>query len=156
VTVAPVAQPSRSLNRSRRRLLLAAGLSFVAATLLTPAPAALLGDDPDPARPADSPMISHSVFFTLNEPSDAGRAELVAACQKYLTGHEGATYFSAGARAEGFDRDVNDKTFDVALIVVFESKEAHDKYAVAPRHLEFIAEQKANWKTVRVFDAVAE
>ncbi|NNJ27055.1 hypothetical protein LzC2_31520 [Planctomycetes bacterium LzC2] len=98
-------------------------------------------------------MINHSVYFTLQESNAEQRAGLIAACKKYLTGHEGTVYFAVGPRAEEFDREVNDKTFDVSLLVVFDSKEAHDKYAVAPRHLEFIEEQKAKWKTVRVFDS---
>ena len=98
-------------------------------------------------------MISHSVFFTLHEPTDANRDALVAACEKYLTGHEGVAYFAAGSRAAGFERPVNDTEFDVALLVVFETKAAHDLYQEHPRHEEFIAEQKATWKTVRVFDA---
>ena len=98
-------------------------------------------------------MISHSVFFTLNEPTDANRDALVAACEKYLTGHEGVAYFAAGSRAAGFERPVNDVEFDVALLVVFETKAAHDLYQEHPRHEEFITEQKATWKRVRVFDA---
>jgi hypothetical protein len=37
--------------------------------------------------------------------------------------------------------------------VVFESRAAHDAYQVAPRHVQFIEENKANWAKVRVFDA---
>ncbi|QDT17043.1 Dabb family protein [Alienimonas californiensis] len=150
-SAAAVASPAARRGRSRR-FAVVAGLSCAAAALLATAPAALLGEDPAPAQSA-SPMINHSVYFTLNESTPEGRAELVAACQKYLTDHEGTVYFAAGPRAEEFSREVNDQTFDVSLLVVFESKEAHDKYAVAPRHLEFIKEQKANWKTVRVFDS---
>lgn len=98
-------------------------------------------------------MISHHVCFTLHEPTAERRDALVAACRKYLSGHDGVTFFAAGPRAEEFDREVNDTAFDVALLVVFESKAAHDVYQDHPRHLEFIAEQKAHWKTVRVFDA---
>ena len=101
-------------------------------------------------------MISHSVFFSLKQPSEEGRAALTAACREYLTGHEGVRYFAAGPRGTEFVRGVNDQTFDVALLVVFESKAAHDLYQDHPRHEEFVAEQKANWQTVRVFDAVVE
>ena len=48
---------------------------------------------------------------------------------------------------------MNDKQFDVALHVVFESRAAHDQYQVHPRHVKFIEENKPNWATVRVFDA---
>jgi Stress responsive A/B Barrel Domain len=49
---------------------------------------------------------------------------------------------------------VNDKDFDVALHIVFSDNAAHDKYQDAERHKQFIAEQKANWKSVRVFDSL--
>ena len=43
-----------------------------------------------------------------------------------------------------------------ALIVVFDSKEAHDAYQEAPLHLKFIAENRETWAKVRVFDATLE
>jgi hypothetical protein len=48
------------------------------------------------------------------------------------------------------------RDFDVSLHLVFTNQAAHDAYQDAPRHFDFIAEQKANWATVRVFDAVVE
>jgi hypothetical protein len=105
----------------------------------------------------DAPSaLSHGVYFTLNDASPAKRAELVAACRKYLTGHEGTLFFSAGVRAADLARPVNDLDFDVALHVTFDGKASHDKYQEAPRHKQFIAEQQANWKKVRVFDSRVE
>jgi hypothetical protein len=48
---------------------------------------------------------------------------------------------------------VNDRDFDVALQVMFSDRAAHDRYQTDERHLAFIAENKANWQRVRVFDA---
>ena len=48
---------------------------------------------------------------------------------------------------------VSVRDFDVALLVVFESKEAEAKYLVAPRHLSFVEENKADFAKVRVFDS---
>ena len=42
---------------------------------------------------------------------------------------------------------------DVALHVVFDSRDAHDAYQTAPRHLQFIEENRADWAKVRVFDS---
>ena len=50
----------------------------------------------------------------------------------------------------------NDVQFDVALHIVFKDIASHDKYAVAKRHKQFIAENKDNWKKVRVFDSIVE
>jgi heme-degrading monooxygenase HmoA len=96
--------------------------------------------------------LAHAVFFTLKDRSPESRDALVAACHKYLTDHPGVIHFSAGLRAEKYQRSVNDQTHDVALIVVFASEADHDRYQEAPRHKEFIAEQSGNWAQVRVFD----
>ena len=62
-------------------------------------------------------------------------------------------YFAAGVLCPELDRPVNDRNFDVSLQVVFTSKAAHDDYQKAERHQRFIEENRANWKTVRVFDS---
>jgi hypothetical protein len=98
-------------------------------------------------------MIGHMVYFTLNDPAAGKTKELVAACKKYLTGHPGEVFFAAGIRAIEFNRDVNVQDWDVALHIVFQTKADHDRYQDAPRHEQFIAENKANWKQVRVFDS---
>jgi len=98
-------------------------------------------------------MLAHSVFFTLHDNSPAAAEKLVAACKKYLTGHAGTMYFAAGVLCPELDRPVNDRDFDVALHVFFSSQAAHDDYQKAERHLRFIEESRANWKTVRVFDS---
>ena len=108
---------------------------------------------PSISRSAD-PQLAHMVFFTLKENTPDHREKLVAGCKKYLSGHEGVVYFSAGARADDLQRDVNDTEFDVALHVVFRDKAAHGKYQVHPRHLQFIKEYSEMWSGVRVFDSL--
>ncbi len=110
-----------------------------------------------PSRPGRrrAPRLSaHDVYFSLNDASEAARAELVAACRKYLTGHPGALSFSVGVLAAELARPVNDRDFDVALHITFASRAAHDAYQEAARHKQFIAEQQKNWKKVRVFDSM--
>ena len=97
--------------------------------------------------------IAHMVFFTLTDASAEKSKSLVAACHKYLTGHPGVNYFSVGTLNRELARPVNDHNYDVALHVVFDDLASHDVYQTAPRHLEFIAEQKENWKKVRIFDS---
>jgi len=96
-------------------------------------------------------MLSHGVFFLLKDRKPAAVTALVDACKKYLTGHPGAVSFSVGT-CSSYDRQVNDRDFDVALEIVFESHAAHDTYQTAERHNQFIAEQSTNWAQVRVFD----
>jgi len=99
------------------------------------------------------PQLSHIVYFTLNDASEAKVQELVDACKKYLDDHPGVVYFSVGRLNPDLSRPVNDCGYEVTINVVFDNRESHDRYQVAPRHLQFIAEQKANWKQVRVFDS---
>ena len=105
------------------------------------------------ATQAEDKMLAHDVYFSLKDKSPAGKEKLVAACKKYLAGHPGTVWFSAGPLAEEFQREVNDRDFDVALHVVFKDKAAHDVYQTAERHLKFIDECQDTWEKVRVFDS---
>ncbi|MGL4513316.1 MAG: Dabb family protein [Lacipirellulaceae bacterium] len=97
-------------------------------------------------------QVAHAVFFKLREPSPEGRQKLVASCHARLAKIAGIAYFAAGERGAEFDRDVNDEGFDVGLMVVFESKAAHDAYQTAVDHQVFVAENRDAWASVRVFD----
>lgn len=99
------------------------------------------------------PMLAHVVFFTLNESTPESRQKLVASCDKYLTDHPGTVYYAAGTLVPDLERPVNDRDFDVALHVVFQTRADHDRYQTAERHLAFIEENKPTWKQVRVFDS---
>ncbi len=99
-------------------------------------------------------MLAHNVYFTLNDAGDTAKQALVAACKKYLADHPGVVFFACGLLAAEMDRPVNDRGFDVALHIIFKTKTDHDVYQTAPRHNQFIAENKATWKNVRVFDSL--
>jgi hypothetical protein len=98
-------------------------------------------------------ILAHNVYFTLHDASEAAKAKLVAACLEKLSGYEGCVYLSAGARAPELGRSVNDQGFDVALLMGFKDKAAHDAYQEHPRHKRFLDEGRPNWKDVRVFDS---
>jgi hypothetical protein len=102
---------------------------------------------------AADPQLAHMVYFKLLDNSGANKARLLAACKAFLSGHPGTVSFAAGTMAQDFNREVNDRDFDVSLHLVFANKEAHDKYQQHPRHLKFIEENKGNWAKVRVFDS---
>lgn len=97
--------------------------------------------------------LSHMVYFTLNDDSEAKVKELLDACKHYLVDHPGVVHFSVGTLNPELARPVNDRGYQVTINVIFDSRESHDIYQVAPRHLQFIAEQKPNWKQVRIFDS---
>jgi Stress responsive A/B Barrel Domain len=101
-------------------------------------------------------QLMHNVFFALKEPSPAARQKLVDACKKHLTGHPGTVSFAVGTLAEALNRPVNDRDFDVGLHVLFADQAAHDRYQDAPRHVQFVEENKDTWRRVRVFDSVIE
>lgn len=101
-------------------------------------------------------MLAHAVYFTLHDNSDSAKQQLVAACHKFLSGHDGTAFYAAGVLEPDLDRPVNDHDFDVSLYVVFTDRAVHDAYQQHPRHLQFIEENKANWKQVRVFDSNVE
>lgn len=98
-------------------------------------------------------MLAHNVYFTLFDSSPAALEAMVAACQKYLKDHPGVVFFAAGTCAEDLVRPVNDRLFHVALHVIFDTRENQDRYQTASTHLQFIEENKAKWKQVRVFDS---
>ncbi|MCA8965965.1 MAG: Dabb family protein [Planctomycetes bacterium] len=106
-----------------------------------------------PAGRSSGARLAHDVFFTLTDNSPAACDRLVAACYERLAGIPGIVFFTAGTRVPDLQRDVNDKDYDVSLHVYFESRAAHDAYQQAAPHLQFIADNKANWKAVRVFDS---
>lgn len=99
------------------------------------------------------PKLVHNVFFTLKDGSPENIRKLTDACQKHLTGHNGEVFFGAGGLVDELQRPVNQRDFHVALCVVFKNKAAHDEYQTHPRHLQFIAENKETWASVRVFDS---
>jgi hypothetical protein len=100
-----------------------------------------------------SASLAHIVFFTLAESNDANRSKLLEGCKKYLDKHEGCVYFGVGVNAAQYAREVNDRDYDVALHLVFESANDHDVYQTHPRHMKFVEECKGLWKKVRVFDS---
>lgn len=134
-----------NLIRGAASLMLAAWLT---SSIATPPASAQ-----NPAPPAPRPYIGHMVYFKLKDSSPASRQKLVDACRKYLAHHEGTLFFSAGPIGEAFNREVNDRDWDVALHLVFRDKAAHDKYQDHPDHIQFINENKDSWAKVRVFDS---
>ena len=101
-------------------------------------------------------MLAHNVFFALKDRSETATQTLVAACRKYLASHPGIQFFACGTLAEALNRPVNDRDWDVALHIIFDSQASHDAYQDAPLHHQFVAENQATWGQVRVFDSVVE
>jgi len=105
---------------------------------------------------ADEPAVGHMVFFELKDKSAESKKKLVDACYKYLKDHDGVLYFSAGVRAEDVKEKVSAADWDVGLHIVFKDKAALAKYGPHPAHQKFIAENKENWKGVKVYDSLID
>lgn len=104
-------------------------------------------------RQSAAPMIMHSIYFTLADPSEKTRQLLIEACQKFLSNHPGQIGFSVGTLAEDMRRDVNDLDFHVSVNMIFQNRAAHDQYQQAPRHEQFIKEAGDLSSVRRVFDS---
>jgi hypothetical protein len=101
-------------------------------------------------------LLCHDVFFKLNDRSPNAIAKMIGDCKKYLTVQPGIVFFCCGGLEPELARPVNDRDWDVALHIVFTDRAAHDAYQDDPDHNKFIAENKANWAGVRVFDSLVE
>lgn len=107
------------------------------------------------SRPATTgPQFAHMVFFELKDHSAEAREKFVASCHKYLSGHDGVQHYSVGTITEEVvEPSVCVRDFDVALHLVFDSKESEAKYLKAPRHVQFVEENREAFAKVRVFDS---
>jgi hypothetical protein len=114
-----------------------------------------VAEQPNATVPGREALLVHNVYFALKDNSGPARDRLLAACRKYLTSHPGIVFFACGTLAEELRRPVNDRDFDVALHIAFQSQAAHDQYQNAPLHLKFVEENKDNWQKVRVFDSLS-
>ena len=81
-------------------------LSIAALSLLAVLAVAVCPANTEEAGKAESageagPQLAHMVFFTLAEDNAENLKKLIAACHKYLDGHEGAVYFFRRRAGQG-------------------------------------------------------
>ena len=97
-------------------------------------------------------MFSHVVIFWTNPDKPTAAAELLAGAEKYLRPIPGVKSFHAGRMAKSH-RDVVDQTYQVALNLIFDTKQQQDDYQVHPLHLEFVEKAfKPNCVRVLIYD----
>jgi hypothetical protein len=98
-------------------------------------------------------MLVHSVYFWLKPgTSDADRAQFRAEVEK-LAAIRTIETIHVGIPASIAEREVTDRSFDVALTIVFKDGAAHDAYQVDPIHLAFVEGNREAWTRVQVFDS---
>ncbi|HEY3763466.1 MAG TPA: Dabb family protein [Verrucomicrobiae bacterium] len=82
-------------------------------------------------------MFSHIVVFWTDPANPNAADELVAAARKLLADIPGVVQFHAGKMVSN-TRPVVDQSYQVALNIIFSSKEVEQKYQTHPQHVEFV------------------
>jgi len=97
-------------------------------------------------------MFSHIVIFWTNPEIPGAADELIAGANLYLKDIPGILHFHLG-RMVPSQREVVDQSYQVALNLVFASKQAQDDYQAHPRHVEFVEKVfKRVCRKVTVYD----
>ncbi len=99
-------------------------------------------------------MFIHTVYFKLKSDAPAGaRDALIRDCRERLTKVPTVGNVHVGLPADT-DRPVIDKSYTVALCIVFADKAAHDVYQDHPIHIAFVDANKGHWEKVTVTDFI--
>jgi hypothetical protein len=103
-------------------------------------------------RSAARTMFSHIVIFWAKPDKPEATEELIAGAKKYLQPIPGIRGFHVGRMAPSH-RGVVDQTYQAALNLTFDTKQAQDDYQVHPLHTEFVEKVfKPNCDRVVVYD----
>ena len=82
-------------------------------------------------------MFSHVVIFWTKPENPNAAAELLAGAEKYLRPIPGVRSFHVGKMVPS-QRPVVDQSYQIALNLVFDTKQQQDDYQVHPLHLDFV------------------
>ncbi|HVU09478.1 MAG TPA: Dabb family protein [Verrucomicrobiae bacterium] len=97
-------------------------------------------------------MFSHVVIFWTDSTKPDAVAEVIAGANQFLKTIPSITHFHVG-KMSGSHRPVVDQSYQVALNIIFTSKQAQDDYQIHPQHLEFVEKcVKPFVKKVLVYD----
>jgi hypothetical protein len=98
-------------------------------------------------------MLVHSVYFWLKSNLTAAERSNFTVEVKKLSSIRTIEKIYVGAPASIAERSVTDRSFDVALTLVFRDGPAHDAYQVDPVHLAFVEGNKNSWTKVLIYDS---
>ena len=82
-------------------------------------------------------MFSHVVIFWTKPELPNAAEELIAGAEKYLRPIPGVRSFHVG-RMVTSPRPVVEQSYQVALNLIFDTKQQQDDYQVHPLHIEFV------------------
>jgi hypothetical protein len=98
-------------------------------------------------------MLVHSVYFWLKpDIAPAKRAGFRTEVEK-LAAIPTIEKIYIGGPASLAVRSVTDRSFDLALTILFKDAAAHDAYQVHPIHAAFVETNKESWSQVQVYDS---
>lgn len=99
-------------------------------------------------------MFVHAVYFWLRDDvRDQERAKFLEGLES-LTTIETVGQSYVGVPAET-DREIIDRSYSSALILVFADQAAHDAYQQHPTHDRFRETCSGFWKKVQIYDSVS-
>ena len=98
------------------------------------------------------PRMFHSVYFSLTNNSSKSIRKFTRICLKYLSEHKGICTFAIGELAN-LHRDVSVANYDVAMNILYESKEAYSNYLKSQEHDDFFKASKGMITNTQVFDS---
>jgi hypothetical protein len=87
--------------------------------------------------PIFRPMFSHVVIFWTDPDDPRSADKLIAGAEQYLRPIPGVKVFHIGRMVRS-PRPVVEQTYQVALNLVFDTKQAQDDYQVHPMHVDFV------------------
>ena len=82
-------------------------------------------------------MFSHVVIFWTKPENPNSAAELIAGAEKYLRPIPGVISFHVGKMVPSH-RPVVEQSYQVALNLIFDTKQQQDDYQVHPLHIDFV------------------
>jgi hypothetical protein len=82
-------------------------------------------------------VFSHIVIFWTDPARPGAAGELMAGADKLLKNIPGVMHFHAGRMVPG-RRPVVEKSYQVALNLIFPDQQAMDAYQTHPRHVEYV------------------
>jgi hypothetical protein len=98
-------------------------------------------------------MLIHTVYFWLKSDLNSEQRDRFRRSLESLAGIASVEKLYVGTPAPVPKRPVLDDTYSFSITVVFKDLAAHNVYQVDPLHLAFMANCKAWWTRVQVYDA---
>jgi len=98
-------------------------------------------------------MLIHSVYFWLKSGLTAAERSHFKAEVGKLAAVGSISQIYVGEPAKIAERSVTDRSFDVALTIIFADGPSHDAYQVDPIHLAFVSGNTETWTKVQVYDS---